>query len=168
MQQVKVVNISNQSSSGPTIAWIANKQLSPGMSTVIFVSELPPQWETMGTLFSFEFLQEHPTVVKGLHQPLSHEDLKQALREVVAAELETIQSKPTNGLTKEDLFEFLAQLPVVSGSNGTKDALVKGPSASFVPDIASVDEASIEMSTSTQSGMSKNSLKERLKKAKSS
>jgi hypothetical protein len=184
MQLVKITNISHESSQGATSAWIASRNLSPGMSITVPVAQLPPEWERLGTIFKFEFMGAaetgQPELPPASTQPptelaFSLEMLEALMDKVVSKHMAMATDSISlavagqgNGITKDELIDTLKQhVPtVINGREiiaAPHQAIHGGPSGVFIPKIEEVEESSISIQSSTEKVDSK-SLKERLRK----
>lgn len=169
--KVKVTNISHLSKAGSIGAWIADKFLDPGTEVVIPISKLPEDWERLGTIFSFQFLEGIPADPVATPQQIApvvdKQMLKDLLKEVVGEHLlaNKAPEAPNPGITKQDLIDAISALSVQAptGANQTQKYV---DVASFVPEIKSAEEIQISMETSTtkMGSGSLSDLKKKLKK----
>lgn len=167
---VKITNISHRSQSGSIGAWMANKFLDPGTSVVVPVASLPPDWQTMGTIFSFEFLDLlEPTPAPAPQIPtFDREDLKSLLKEVVGEHLASLpkprELPPPPSLTKADLLEAISGL-VINGATPATQISKDQPVDVFVPNIKGVEDIQISMDETKEKVGSLSSLKAKLRKS---
>ena len=152
---VKITNISHRGS-GPIGAWIANNFLEAGTFVTVSISKLPENWQMLGSIFSFEFLDDNlPTSNSSALQPLfDKKDLKEILKEIMD------EQQPS--VTKKDLVDLIKELQI-----NPKMDFIKSESKvdAFIPKIEGVEEIQISMEES-KSKISLKDLKEKLRKNK--
>lgn len=168
MQQ-QFVRITNTSSVG---CWIANKFLEPNYFVTIDIVELPPNWQTLKTMFRFDFLEPTPLVsaVASATATVDPEQLKNAVREVLAERELDLKS------LAKDLAGHLQPHIGIANGNGTSNGIGTPKStatrgieqAVFIPDenLKAVDDKSIEITEEVRTGESTASVKEKLTAAR--
>jgi hypothetical protein len=162
---VKVTNITHQSSREAFGAWIANKYLEPGRDCTVPLSLLPPDWQTMGTIFTFEFLGEVSPDPVTPPTTLNSDSLKELLREVVQ-EVQN-QLRPVEpAITRADILEILSRVSQAPPASTVSES--PGVSATvpmFIPSIREVESSQIEVETKIEKVGSVADLRAKLKRS---
>ena len=149
-QLIKVTNISHEKPGAAVHAWLADYQFSPGESKLIDSSKLPHNWQSLQSIFKFEF-QEHLNPVPIQYTsapPLDLEWMKKMIQEGIEAGISA-------GL------KYFPQQ-----STATEAEIQKTEVPSFIPEIQQLDSKDIHVESTIIATDSKANVKDKLKRVK--